>query len=204
MNTKKDVLEFGKAKLNQWKGMIEELELQLSLGKAEAKDTIKAEKKNITKFFNQQKAELKKAGAKTLKERTDLVQKLTALNDSLLADTPDSKRAFDNRRRKTMQLIHELENMMRMMYKDAGERVTLLLDGLKEDLDNYRIQLALASFETKTKINTSQKDLVKTLEKTIASLENKKDKNGKNIENFMDEISQSFDHLKSAFSEILN
>jgi uncharacterized coiled-coil protein SlyX len=204
MNTKKDVLEFGKSKLNQWKAMIEDLEVQISLGKADAKDTIKAEKKNITKFFNQQKAEFKKAEAKTSKQRTALVEKLTELNSSLLADTPESKRAFDNRRRKTMQLVHEVENMMRMMYKDAGERVTLLLDGLKVDLDTYRIQLALGSFESKTKINASQKDLIKTLEKTISSLVSKKAKKDENLEHFMDEISQSFDHLKSAFSEILN
>jgi uncharacterized protein (DUF1501 family) len=204
MNTKKDVLEFGKSKLNQWKAMIEDLEVQISLGKADAKDTIKAEKKNITKFFNQQKAEFKKAEAKTIKQRTALVEKLTELNASLLADTPESKRAFDNRRRKTMQLVHEVENMIRMMYKDAGERVTLILDGLKVDLDNYRIQLALGSFETKTKIAASQKDLIKTLEKTISFLDSKKAEKDKNIEHFMDEISQSFDHLKSAFSEILN
>ncbi|MFT5165753.1 MAG: hypothetical protein ACI8P3_000982 [Saprospiraceae bacterium] len=204
MDTKKDVLEFGKSKLNQWKGMIEELELQISLGKAEAKDTFKVEKKNITKFFNQQKTEFKKADAKTEKQRISLVQKLTELNASLLVAVPDSKRPFENWRKKIMQLVHETENLARMMYKDAGERATRQLDELKEGLDNYRIQLALGKFETKGKINASQNALIEALEKTIALFDEKKEENGKSIENFMEEISHSFDHLKNAFSEILN
>ncbi len=203
MDTKKEVLEFGKSKLNQWKGMIEELELQLSLGKAEAKDVIKSEKKNFSKFFNQQKAQFKQTESKISEQRISLVRKLTELNGALNAEMPTAERTYETRRKGNMRLVHEAEYLIRTVYKDAGDRVTNQLNELKEVLDAYRVDLALTEFDNREKIEADQKALVESLDKTIAMLDEENSSDGKSLEHFMDEISQSFDHLKQAFSEII-
>lgn len=203
MDTKKEVLEFGKSKLNQWKGMIEELELQLSLGKAEAKDVIKEEQKNFSKFFNQQKAQFKKAETKMAEQRLSLARKLSELSGALHAEAPEEKRTYESRRKQIMKLVHEAEYLIRTVYKDASDTITQEFDSLKDALDSYRIQLALSEFTTREDVNASQNALMEALENAITFLDKENSKDGKSLQHFMDEISQSFDHLKQAFTEII-
>ena len=203
MNAQKDLVEFGKSKFTQWKSMIEELELQLSLGKAEARDAIKREKKNISKFFNEQKAQYKKAEKKVVDQRMDLERSLQELIAMISAKEPTNKRAYNTRRKDLMKGIHQLEYMLNMVVKECNETLKIQLLELKGVLDHYRIQLALSEYENRKSVNPSQNALYEKLLETEEMLSEISNREGSKIEYFMDEITQSFDHLKQAFSEIL-
>lgn len=203
MDTKKEFMEFGKSKLNQWKGMIEELELQLSLGKAEAKDAWEKESKNLKKFFRQQQAQFEKADAQNKDQRITLVRKLSELSSVLRKEEAKSKRSFDNFRKQTLKLIHEVEYMLREIISDSPERISRQLTALRNPLDVYRIQLALSEYDTRQKLSRPQNELEVVLDKTIQIIDRENNLDGNSVERFMEEISQSFNHLKHAFSEIL-
>jgi uncharacterized alpha-E superfamily protein len=203
MSTQREILEYGKSKINQWRGMLEELEVQLALGKAEAKDVLKEEKKNISKFISKQKTQFKKAEEKMMEDRISLLRKLYDLEAMLRMEEPKSKRIYDSRRKQTMKVIHEIEYLIRLVDKEAPVSILAKMDELKESLDNYRIALALSEFATKDKVNASQNILLKRLEEVGTFLDRENSVKGKGIQHFMDEISESFDHLKKAFSEII-
>ena len=61
MALQQDFLELGKGKLTQAKAFLEELEVQITLGKAEARDAFESERKTLTKYLNKQKVQLKNA-----------------------------------------------------------------------------------------------------------------------------------------------
>ncbi len=203
MANQKDFLEFGKTKLNQWKAMIEELEVQLALGKAEAKDMIKEEQKNVTKFFNEQKAQIQQAETRMAEHRMALANKLRDLEIAIKAKATPSKEEYADYRKTIMQLVHEVEYLTRVVYTEIGQKVRIKLDELKEALDNYRIQLALCAYDTREEIMPSQEALLDCIATTGELLDRENVKGNKKIEHFMDEISESFDHLKQAFSELL-
>ena len=60
MSFQDNIIATGKEKAAQIKSFLEEMQVQMALGKAEARDAIEREQKNFQKFINQQKAEMKK------------------------------------------------------------------------------------------------------------------------------------------------
>jgi hypothetical protein len=95
MKPQKEILEFGKEKLQQLKTIFEELEVQMALGKKEAKEVFEREKKTLTEFITQQKDKLKEAGEVAEDHRRELIDKFNTLEAVLSEDVSTSKRRYD-------------------------------------------------------------------------------------------------------------
>ena len=202
MNTQQDFIEFGKAKFNQWRTIMEEMELQLALGKAEARDTFEDEKKKVSKFINEQKAQLHQAEKKAAKHQLEFAKQLQDLQFAISDFSPKTKSAFDQGQKSILHTIHEVEHTARTAFEEVDERAKFQIGGLKNALDAYRIELALSSFEAK-KVSESKETLMAQLEKTMKRLNRTNAEGEGKVEQFMDEISESFTHLKNAFTEVL-
>ena len=58
MNLTEEMIAVGKEKATRIKAFLEELELQMALGKADAKDAIEKEKKNFQQFLQKYKSQI--------------------------------------------------------------------------------------------------------------------------------------------------
>ena len=203
MKNSKDFLDMGKEKLEQLKTVFQELEVQMALGKAEAKDMFDREKQNLNSFINEQKAKFRKENEAVDAHWETLRDKFEALEAQLSKATPDTKEAYDALKTETLHAIYDLENAMREAYGELGSSMRLQLDQFKGRLDGYRIQLALSEFG-------SQEDADKRLEElksTVTDIRSKMDKeveDANKLDDFADEMAASLDHIKKAFSDLFS
>lgn len=197
-------MDIGKERLTQMKVLLDELQVQMALGKAEAKDIFERERKNFMQFVSDEKKVLRRSGEAAGKHRQTLMEKFNALDARFAKASAENKRQFDVQKRETLHAIYELELAMKEAYGDVGMALQAKLDAFRANLDNYRIKLALGEFDAasnelellKPELVDAMAEIRKRLEKEVGA--------GEKIDSFSNEISTSFDHMKKAFSNLLS
>ncbi len=203
MTLQDELMDIGKERLTQMKVLLDELQIQMALGKAEAKDVFDRERKNFLQFISEEKNVLRRSGEAAGIHRQLLMDKFDAL-DLRLAKTPaENKRAYDVQKRETLHAIYTLELAMKEAYGDVGMALQVKLDVFRGKLDNYRIKLALGEFEAAAELEPLKPELVAAVADIRERLKKEAGASEK-IDSFTNEISTSFEHMKKAFSNLLS
>ncbi|MCF8247019.1 MAG: hypothetical protein K9J37_18910 [Saprospiraceae bacterium] len=203
MTLQEELMDIGKERLTQMKVLLDELQVQMALGKADAKDIFDRERKNFLQFVSEEKNILRRTGETASKHRQTLVEKCDTLNARLAKATAENKRQYDVQKRETLHAIYELELAMKEAYGDVGMALQTKLDAFRAKLDTYRIKLALGEFEAESELEPLKPELVEG----VAIIQERLKKEvgaGEKIDAFSNEISTSFDHMKKAFADLLS
>lgn len=195
------LIDVGKEKVNQLKSFLDDLEVQMALGKMEAKDAFESEKKNLNKFIQKEKAAIKNIAIIGEEHRRELREKFEKLEGVLSRSFATGKRKFDKDKKEALTAIYEVEAIMKTAYGDVNYSVQQELDSFKVKLDTYRVQLALGTIDDEKALETRKA----ALKETIGGIREKlaRDSEGDSrLENFVEEIGESFDHMKKAFSDL--
>lgn len=203
MTLQEELMDIGKERLTQMKVLLDELQVQMSLGKAEAKDIFDRERKNFLNFVSEEKNVLRRSGEAASTHRTVLMEKFDALDARLAKVVAENKRQYDVQKRETLHAIYELELAMKEAYGDVGMALQAKLDVFRGKLDNYRIKLALGEFETEGELEPLKPELVNAIADIRERLKKETGASEK-IDSFSNEISTSFEHMKKAFSNLLS
>lgn len=203
MTMQDELIEVGKEKLTQMKVFLEELEVQMALGKSEAKEAFERERKNFMQFITDQKEQFKKSGKEAESRRKDLFRKFEALEMELDKEPATSQKKFDMMRKDTLHAIYELELAIKEAYGEVGLKMQAKLDAFKARLDAYRIKLALGEYEDLAEMESKKEDLRVAVDAILDKLR-KEESASEKIDHFADEINASVEHLKKAFSELFS
>jgi len=201
MSLKEDFLDLRKGKLTQAKAFLEELEVQMALGKAEAKDAFESERKNLTTYLNKQKAQLKNVENIAVEHKQSLLQSLENLESQLGMELSTGKRKFDKQKKDTLGKIYQLEDQLQKAYGDVSHNLQTQLDAFKIKLDGYRVQLALGSIEDEATLAKLKSELQAQVDELRIKLQ-RETVSGDKVDHFINEISESFQHMKKAFSDL--
>lgn len=204
MKLQKEITELSKSKIQQWRAVMDELEVQLALGKAEAKDMFEKEKKTISTYIEKQKAQLSAEEKKEKKYQLELKTELEDLYRALDTDLSKSKRGYDRGKKTILRAIHLMESRLKENEAEYEKWLRDDFDDMKDHLDSYRIKLALGTFESVDELDDSQKELKMSIQVVLEKLKKLIYPEESKLNHFMDEISESLEHLKNAFSEILS
>ena len=193
----------GKEKLTQMKVFLDELEVQMALGKSEAKDAFDRERKNFQQYISDQKEQIKQVGKEAENHRKTLAEKFENLENLLKKEIATSKTKFDLDKKSTLKAIYELEFTIKKAYGEVGTAMQNKIDSFKGKLDAYRIQLALGEYEDIAELESKKEALRNSVAKITDKLR-KEENASEKIDHFADEINESVDHLKKAFSELFS
>ena len=204
MKFQEELIERGKSTIEKWRTILDELEVQLALGKAEAKEALVREKETISKYISDQKAQFEAGEIKAVQKKKDWKAEYENLYMLLNEDWGRTKTSYKKKKEALLRSLHEMELALKKYYSE----VTPLTGGevmeLKESMDAYRIKLALSTYENFSELTDEQDALQEVLERIINKLNKQLYPEERKIEHVLEEISASFDHLKRAFNELLS
>lgn len=177
---------------------LEELQVQLSLGKAEARDKFEELKKNFSKTIQQIATELKNAGTEKAVELKSLFDELQV---QLSLGRAEAKEVFNEQRKKIENILHQIE------LKIKGEPTNReVIDKLFDDIRKFRITLEiiaiayeLGKYEFGDAYKAHKRDFEQKLDTIKKKVETKTDEIEKRAETFKNEITEAYNHLKKAF-----
>jgi hypothetical protein len=203
MALQEDFLNMTKGKITQAKAFLEELEVQMALGKAEAKDAFQSERKNLSNFLSKQKVRLRETEKISVEHKKGLLSSLENLEAQLVMDLPSTKGKFDKLKKETLEKIYLLEANLFEAHDDVSTHMQEELDSFKVKLDAYRVQLALGDISDQEALAKRKSELQGTIDELRKMLQ-KETSAGDRMDHFAGEISESFEHMKKAFSDLFD
>ncbi len=202
MKNTSELKEKGKQTLESFRTLMDELRVQAALGKAEAKELIDEERKNLYDYISKERALLRKTAKRSVEHEQDLMDKFAALQEQLDQAIPETKRKFDNYKKVVLQNIYDLEFSIKTESHDVRKSLQKNLNTFKTKLDAYRLQVAMSDYENREKLNTRKSELIGRINE-IRSMVKDRQAEDKKWEHFSEEVSESYQHLKKAFSDLL-
>lgn len=176
---------------------LEEFQLQLALGKAEASDKYEEIKKSFGKFIHDAKATLdEKATASGLKAKFEELLLQLSLGK---AETRD---AFKEQEKRILKAIREIEDDLKKM--KAGSELYLKF---KSELETFRIKMEilrlrfeLGKMDAGDVLEKEKEKFSEKVDEIKREFSDKKSVLEKNWSHFHNEMSEAYAHLKKAFT----
>ena len=197
------IIERVKTQARSLKTLSDELQVQMALGKAEARDLIKEEKKTLTKFINAQKREIQKSQSISEDNRRVFLTCMEDLEGVLFADVPTKVAEYDKYKNDMLSKVYKLEDEVRKNYPAMSMDIQDELDVFKAKMDAFRVNIALHDKDAPEKVETIRKEFTEKLT-DIRSMLSEREQAQTKLDNFVEDISESFNYLKRAISDLSN
>lgn len=180
---------------------LEELQVQIALGKAEAKDIFENIKKSLHMRVHQLKSKI--SLVKTNEDVLPIINVLEHLQVQLALGVAETKEAFEEQRKNIEHSLSELENKLRS--GAPGRQVAKM----QLEIEKFKAKLQLLSLSYKLKkinleydMKQKKQDFEQKLRTLKTKLELKEEQVKNKWQHFKDEIKEAFGDLKSAFLPI--
>lgn len=190
-----------KTQAKSLKTFSEELQVQMALGKAEARDLFEKERKNLSNYMNEHRAQVAKSEAENDENRREFLTTVENLESALLDDVPTKVRAYEKYKKGVLEKIYILEEQIRDNYPTMNNDMQEMLDVFKGKMDAFRVNLALHDKDDPEHVQEIKKDLTEKLE-DIREVLGKRESEQSRLDNFFEDISESFGYLKRAVDNL--
>jgi hypothetical protein len=192
-----------KMKMSNIKMLSEELQVQMALGKKEALDLIEKEKKTFSKYINEQKTHMDKLDLISNEHKRDFLTILEDLESKLNVAMPKDNLRYDEYKNDLLNKIYKVEEVVRLNYQTANDVFQKELESFKAKMDAYRVNLALHDKDNPEKVANLKHDFTTKLSDLRIKL-SKHETDESKIDNFVEDLSESYEYLKKAISNLAN
>lgn len=180
---------------------LDELALQLSLGKAEAHDKFEELKVEFRKKVAALKLQLHQSG-ETI--RPEVLRTLEEFELQLALGKAETKDRFHEQKTKILQSLHRLEQAwMEWMQSVDSTFFTHEAEKFKLKLEILRLRFDLKAFEMKDAYRGTMPALRRELERIHHRLQQRMQSGAAKYDDFKDELSLAYKHLKKAVTELV-
>jgi hypothetical protein len=200
--TEKTILEKITGKLMKAQQELDDLAVQLALGKAEAKDKFE----EIKKEFRTQVSEMKiKFASSVLREMVNVSKtKFEELELQLALGKADTAEAFEAQSKKILQSLHALENEIKAKLSKNTEANSFSqeIESFKLKMEILRLKFMLKKFEVKDAFKENMAGARRVIDKLTTSAKEKLSSGKGKYDDFKDEVQLAYKHLRKALDSL--
>ena len=195
-----------RSRLNNWKASAEYLHMQLHLGTKEAREEFEEQKKSLGDWIDNQSKKLQNTKDITHKKALELKASLEELRVQAALGKAETEDALKEQHKKLNESIHNLKQEINEVYGNTKGKVNEYAEEINETLDEYhtrfdlfRLQAHLAKMDSTESWNKKKKELSAKLHDLGVKLESNKEQASDKWDNFSDEMSEAWSHIRNAF-----
>ena len=194
------------SRLERWKSELEHLNMQLHLGRAEAKEAFEKQKGELREWVDEAGEwmdDVKEDGAEKM---TDAKRKLEELRVQAALGRADTIDALHEEQKELSQKMHDMKYSLEHAYQevkeDAGdlsEDIGYKFEDLKTRFDMFWLHTSLGAMEAGDAWERRKKDISSDLHELKLKLEKGKDVAEDRWDNFSKEMTEAWRHFIGAF-----
>lgn len=198
----KTVLQKVSEKLLEAHREIDELALQLSLGKAEGKDKFEEIKKEFRAEVTRLKDLLSNASDNVLSP--EVRSRIEALELQLALGRAESRERFDEQKNKIISALHSLETEIKDQWHriQAPHQFAHQVEKFKLKLEILRLRFGLKKFEVKEDYHSRMATAKSEINSLTSGARDQLSKGKEKYDDFRDEVSLAYKHLKKAVESL--
>lgn len=176
---------------------LEEFQLQLALGKADASDKFEELKKGFNTAVHDVKTKLSKKDLDT----NDLKKKLEEIQHLLAPCKVETRAAFLEQKETILNAIEEIEKTLSSSEVDKEYHLIFNTEVQKFKIkaEILRLQFEYGKLVSKKEFEAMKEDFVKKIDKLKVNFKESESSFEKYWDNFRHEMSDAYTHLKKAF-----
>ena len=202
------IKEKAKEKLQAWKALAEQLNVQLHLGIAESKDEFEKQKKHLSSLIDATNKKLRILKGISQDSAIKLKSELEELQVQATLGKADTQDAFKDQQQKMAQKIHQLRQSISEFYDSTEENVKDFAEITDEMLNNYhtrfdlfRLQFHLGKKETEQAWEHRKKEVSEVLHHIKVKIDKGSEVSEEKWDNFSKEMSEAWNHVIKAFKK---
>lgn len=180
---------------------LEEFRVQVALGKAEAHDAYEAAKKKFRHAVQEAEQLFGASKEKATDIGTQLKTIIETLQVQLALGKADTRDAFEAQRKKIMQALHSLENLLENneLTKEYYEKLHAEIAKFKIKMEILRLRFELNKMDAREDFEEKKKEFAGKME-AISNLLREKEKQAENKwKNFREDVTEAYNDMKKAF-----
>lgn len=189
-----------------WKTELEELNVQLTLGKAEAEDAFEKQKKRFGVWLDQAEEKLDQLEDKSEVYVEELKNRLKNLGENMFSSKPSNADEFQEQHQAMGAALTEVEEKLAAAREKGSEAAKSLGQDLENSLTSIRTQLDLfwlkfnlGKADAEDELEKQRKDASHHLEDLKKKMEGWETAAEDRWENFQGEMKEAFHHIRNAF-----
>lgn len=181
--------------------LYDELQVQMALGKAEARDLLEVERKKLKKYINKQREELNKSSSMVAEDRREFLTRVEDLESVLNEEVPTKAKMYDAYKNKLLSKVYALEEEVRENFPAMSANMQEVLTSFKAKMDAFRVNLALHDKDDPEKVERIRAEFTDKLAE-IRLLLSERETAQTRLDNFVEDLSSSFSYLKRAIADL--
>ena len=147
MKEEKTFQEKIQERLQSWKGVLEDLQVQLNLGSKEAQDRFEEQKKRFRDWIDQNRDRLDDVEEELGDEAGELREKLKELMASLEKSKAEGEEAFAEQKEKISQKLQQLREQLGKAGESGSEKAKTLFEDWDDDISRFRTHLDMLALQ---------------------------------------------------------
>lgn len=176
---------------------LEELQVQIALGKAEVKDIFENVKKELRERIEQLKSKIRQA--KTQKDILPFVNALEDLQVQLALGAAETREAFEQQRKHILDSMNALESKLMICAPGRqAAKIQLELEKFKAKLQLISLKYQLRKISLEYDLQQKRNELDHKLQVIKTKLAIKEEQVKNKWQHFRNEIKEAFHHLESS------
>ena len=195
-----------KEHLEEAKSVVEGLNLQLHLGKAEAEKAFEEQKAGLRDWSVKMKMKVDEAKELNQEHSDKLIATLEELRLQAALGKATTKDLLKEQQQELKKRMEQLRSDVDLVFEtskehsdDLLEELSLRLHDYQVKFDIFKLQLQLAKMESELEIEKRKKDAAHKLKELQHELDKKAEEASDKLENFSKEMAHAWKHVRKAF-----
>ncbi len=147
MKEEKSLSERLKGRLEKWKGELEELQLQMSLGSKEAQDQFEEQKKHFREWIDRNRHRIDDVEEEIGEEAHELRGKMKELGGWLEKGRAESTEAFEEQKKKITEMMQGLRAQVGKAGEQGSEKAKDLMEDWEDDISKFRMRMDMLALQ---------------------------------------------------------
>ena len=179
---------------------LEEFRVQAALGKAEAHDAFEGAKKKFNEYLHEARQRFESAKDTAAEKSTQVKTAFETLQVQLALGKAETKEVFEEQRKKIFNALNELETIIKRnnTTNEYYNRLQMELEKFRIKVDIIKLRYDLNKLDARSEFESKKTDFSKKLDAIKKRLEGKEAAAHGKWDNFKDEITEAYSHLRNA------
>ena len=171
---------------------LEELQVQVALGKAEAHDLFNDQKKRFKDYIHTVKYGINKSSSKIQDETVKITELLGEIGEHLVQIKTETKEEFEAQKKNLLSLLQNLENYIR-----ANKALNMVYSDLLNEIEVFKLKLEILKYRFDLKKLTIKDEFEKNKMLFLQKIKEIKEDSGthEKWDNFQTEMAEAYKHL---------
>jgi uncharacterized protein YukE len=203
METKSPFSEKVKETMKQMEEALEDIERKIEEGAEDVKGFYQKEKVKLQEAFQQKKNSWNKSVNQMKLQLQEVETYILKLQEKMVILIKGGPEGFDLAKSEALEIVEQLIVFFDQLKGNSESSISKMIESISLKLTQFKLQIEELNYQGEGHFEETQQKMMTSLEEVLGKLKERINEKER-IQQFTNEMGESFDHLKKAFKGLFS